>query len=144
MKEFNLLITGRLTPGALTMNVINPATGEAFAASPRADAKQLDAAVQAAKAAFPAWSRLDVAARRAKIMAIADGVEGRLDELARLLTAEQGKPLRDAMGEIGGAAAILRGLAALELPEKGLLEDAKEKIIENRAPLADGAPNDTV
>jgi len=135
MKEFNLLINGRPTPGALTMNVINPATGEAFAVSPRADAKQLDAAVQAAKAAFPAWSRLNVAARRAKIMAIADGVEGRLDELARLLTAEQGKPLRDAMGEIGGAAAILRVLASLELPNKVLLDDAKEKIIEHRTPL---------
>ena len=79
MKEFNLLINGRLIPGALTMNVINPATGEAFASSPRADAEQLDAAVQAAKAAFPAWSRLNVAARRAKIMAIADGIEGRGD-----------------------------------------------------------------
>src|ERR1700730_13592503 len=134
MQEFNLLINRRLTPGALTMNVINPATGEAFAASPRADAKQLDAAVQAAKAAFPAWSRLNVAARRAKIMAIADGVEGRLDELARLLTAEQGKPLRDAMGEIGGAAAILRVLASLDLPNKVLLDDAKEKIIEQRTP----------
>jgi acyl-CoA reductase-like NAD-dependent aldehyde dehydrogenase len=135
MKEFNLLINGRLIPGALTMNVINPATGEAFAASPRADAKQLDAAVQAAKAAFPAWSKLNVAARRAKIMAIADGVEGRLEELARLLTAEQGKPLRDAMGEIGGAAAILRILASLDLPNKVLLDDAKEKIIEHRTPL---------
>jgi acyl-CoA reductase-like NAD-dependent aldehyde dehydrogenase len=91
--------------------------------------------VQAAKTAFPAWSRLNVAARRAKIMAIADGVEGRLDELARLLTAEQGKPLRDAMGEIGGAAAILRVLASLELPNKVLLDDAKEKIIEHRTPL---------
>lgn len=135
MKEFHLLINGRLTPGALMMNVINPATGEAFAASPRADAKQLDAAVQAAKAAFPAWSRLNVAARRAKIMAIADGVEARLDELARLLTAEQGKPLGDAMGEIGGAAAILRVLASLDLPNKVLLDDAKEKIIEHRTPL---------
>ena len=135
MKEFNLLINGRLTPGALTMNVVNPATGEAFAASPRADAKQLDAAVQAARTAFPAWSKLSVAARRAKIMAIADGVEGRLEELARLLTAEQGKPLRDAMGEVGGAAAILRILASLDLPDKVLLDDAKEKIIEHRTPL---------
>ncbi len=142
MKEFNLLINGRLTPGALTMNVVNPATGEAFAASPRADAKQLDAAVQAAKAAFPAWSRLNVAARRAKIMAIADGIEGRLDELARLLTAEQGKPLRDAMGEVGGAAAILRVLASLELPNKVLLDDAKEKIIEHRTHLGVVACNE--
>ena len=84
MKEFNLLINGRFTPGALTMDVINPATGKVLAISPRADAKQLDTAVQAAKAAFPAWSRLSVATRRAKIMAIADGVEARLDELARL------------------------------------------------------------
>jgi acyl-CoA reductase-like NAD-dependent aldehyde dehydrogenase len=135
MKEFNLLINGRFTPGALTMDVINPATGAVFARSPRADAKQLDAAVQAAKAAFPAWSRLSVATRRAKIMAIADGVEARLDELARLLTAEQGKPLRDAMGEVGGAAAVLRILAALDLPDKVLLDDAKEKIIEHRTPL---------
>src|SRR5882724_4864416 len=126
MKEFHLLINGRLTPGALTMNVVNPATGEAFAASPRADAKQLDAAVQAAKAAFPAWSRLNVAARRAKIMAIADGIESRLDELARLLTAEQGKPLGDAMGEIGGAAAILRILAGFDLPAKIHLDNDKE------------------
>jgi acyl-CoA reductase-like NAD-dependent aldehyde dehydrogenase len=135
MKEFNLLINGRLIPGALTMNVVNPATGEAFATSPRADAKQLDAAVQAAKSAFPAWSRLTISARRAKILAIADGVEGRLDELGRLLTAEQGKPLRDAIGEIGGAAAILRVLASLDLPNKVLLDDAKEKIIEHRTPL---------
>jgi acyl-CoA reductase-like NAD-dependent aldehyde dehydrogenase len=135
MKEFNLLINGRFTPGALTMDVINPATGKVLAISPRADAKQLDTAVQAAKAAFPAWSRLSVATRRAKIMAIADGVEARLDELARLLTAEQGKPLREAMGEIGGAAAVLRILAALDLPDKVLLNDAKEKIIEHRTPL---------
>jgi acyl-CoA reductase-like NAD-dependent aldehyde dehydrogenase len=135
MKEFNLLINGRLIPGALTMDVINPATGQVLATCPRADAKQVDTAVQAAKSAFPAWAKQSVAARRAKIMAIADGLEARLDEFARLLTAEQGKPLRDAMGEIGGSAAILRILASLELPSKVLLDDAKEKIIEHRTPL---------
>jgi acyl-CoA reductase-like NAD-dependent aldehyde dehydrogenase len=96
MKEFNLMINGRLTPGALSMDVINPATGEVLTTCPRADAKQLDIAVQAAKAAFPAWAKHSVSARRAKIMAIADGLEARMDELARLLTAEQGKPLREA------------------------------------------------
>jgi acyl-CoA reductase-like NAD-dependent aldehyde dehydrogenase len=135
MKEFSLLINGRLIPGALTMEVINPATGQVLATCPRADATQVDTAVQAAKAAFPAWAKQSIAARRAKIMAIADGLEARLDELARLLTAEQGKPLRDAMGEIGGSAAILRILASLELPSKVLLDDAKEKIIAHRTPL---------
>jgi acyl-CoA reductase-like NAD-dependent aldehyde dehydrogenase len=135
MKPFHLIINGRAVPGALTMDVINPATGETLTTCPRADAKQLDMAIQAAKTAFPAWSKLSVTARRAKIMAIADGVEARMDELARLLTAEQGKPLREAMGEIGGSAAILRMLVALDLPPRVLKEDAKEKIIEHRTPL---------
>jgi acyl-CoA reductase-like NAD-dependent aldehyde dehydrogenase len=133
--EFNLLINGRLTPGALGMDVINPATGEAFATSPRADARQVDAAVQAARAAFPAWSRLGVETRRAKLMAIADGIERQLGELARLLTAEQGKPLPEAMGEIGGSAAILRILAGLDLPPKVRLDNEREKIVEHRTPL---------
>ena len=135
MKEFNLLINGRSTPGALSMDVINPATGEVLTTCPRADAKQLDNAVQAAKAAFPAWAKQSVSVRRAKIMAIADGLEARMEELARLLTAEQGKPLREAMGEIGGSAAILRILAGLDLPAKILLDNDKEKIVEHRTPL---------
>jgi acyl-CoA reductase-like NAD-dependent aldehyde dehydrogenase len=135
MNEFHMIINGRAVPGAQTMNVINPATGEVLTSCPRADARQLDDAVQAAKAAFPAWSRQSTAARRAKIMAIADALEARTDELARLLTAEQGKPLKEAMGEIGGSAAILRILGALDLPSKILKEDAKEKIVEHRTPL---------
>ena len=135
MKPFHLIINGRSVPGALTMDVINPATGDVLTQCPRADAKQLDMAVQAAKAAFPAWSKLSVDARRAKIMAIADGLEARIDEFARLLTAEQGKPLREAMGEVAGSAAILRILAGLDLPTKVLLDNDKEKIIEHRTPL---------
>src|ERR1700677_803768 len=135
MNAFNMIINGRAVAGAQTMNIINPATGEVLTTCPRADAAQLDAAVQAAKAAFPAWSRQSTAARRAKIMAIADALEARTDEFARLLTAEQGKPLKEAMGEIGGSAAILRILGALDLPSKILKEDAKEKIIEHRTPL---------
>ncbi len=135
MKPFHLIINGHTVPGALTMDVINPATGDVLTTCPRADAKQLDQAVQAAKAAFPAWAKLTMSARRAKIMAIAEALEARIVELAQLLTAEQGKPLREAMGEIGGSAAILRILAGLDLPPKVLMEDAKEKIIEHRTPL---------
>jgi acyl-CoA reductase-like NAD-dependent aldehyde dehydrogenase len=135
MKPFQMIINGRSVPGALTMDVINPATGEVLTTCPRADAKQLELAVQSAKAAFPAWAKLGIAARRAKIMAIADSLEARIDELARLLTAEQGKPLREAMAEIGGSAYILRILAGLDLAPKVLKEDAKEKIVEHRTPL---------
>jgi acyl-CoA reductase-like NAD-dependent aldehyde dehydrogenase len=133
--EFHLLIDGRLTPGATTMEVINPATGRSFATCPRADVKQLEAAVKAAKTAFPAWSRLGLEARRAKLMRIADALEARLGEFAELLTCEQGKPLAEATGEMQGAVMMIRLLGAMDLPSKVLREDAREKIIEHRTPL---------
>ena len=52
--QFRLLINGQLVAGASTFDVINPATEQVLATCPRADAAQLDAAVAAAKAAFPA------------------------------------------------------------------------------------------
>src|ERR1700722_6644568 len=51
--EFNLLINGRLVPGAATFDVINPATEDLLAVCPRADLNQLNQPVAAAKAAFP-------------------------------------------------------------------------------------------
>jgi len=135
MQAYNLLINGRLVPGASTLDVINPATGEVLAVAPRADAAQLDEAVAAAKAAFPAWAALTMAARREKLFAIADALEARMDEFARLLTAEQGKPFADAMGEVGGSVYMLRILGALDLPNKILREDETQKIIEHRTPL---------
>jgi acyl-CoA reductase-like NAD-dependent aldehyde dehydrogenase len=132
---FHLLIDGRLTPGATTMEVINPATGKVFATCPRADARQLAAAVKAAKAAFPAWARLGIEGRRARLMRIADSLEARLGEFAALLTAEQGKPLAEATGEMAGSVMMIRLLGAMDLPSKVLKEDAKEKIVEHRTPL---------
>ncbi len=135
MHAYHLLINGQLVPGASTMDVINPATGEVLAVAPRADAAQLDEAVAAAKAAFPAWAALTMAARREKLFAIADALEARIDEFARLLTAEQGKPFADAMGEVGGSVYMLRALGALDLPHKILREDETQKIVEHRTPL---------
>jgi acyl-CoA reductase-like NAD-dependent aldehyde dehydrogenase len=134
-QAFHLLIGGRLTPGATTMEVINPATGKVLATCPRADAKQLDAAVQAAKAAFPAWARLGIEARRAKLLRIADALEARLQEFAELVTAEQGKTITEANGEMAGSVMMIRLLAALDLPSRVLKEDAREKIVEHRTPL---------
>ena len=52
MREFKLLINGKLLSGAARLNVINPATEEVLAEAPRADRAQLDEAIAAAKAAF--------------------------------------------------------------------------------------------
>ncbi len=94
MKPFHLIINGRSVPGALAMDVINPATGDVLTSCPRADAKQLDTAAlgKRPRAAFPrGLSRASPPAGR-RVMTIADSLEARIDEFARLLTAEQGNP----------------------------------------------------
>src|SRR5262249_60273831 len=53
---FRLLIGGKLVEGTGTLDVINPATGRVLTTAPRADRGQLEQAVAAAKAAFPAWA----------------------------------------------------------------------------------------
>ena len=101
----------------------------------RADLRQVDAAVQAAKTAFPGWARLSLDARRQKLFAIADDMTKRSAELAQLLTAEQGKPLPHAEGEIAGSIAFTRALASFDLPTRVLHEDAAGKFLEHRTPL---------
>jgi acyl-CoA reductase-like NAD-dependent aldehyde dehydrogenase len=103
---YKLLINGKLVDGAKTLEVFNPATGGVLETCPRADEAQLDEAVAAAKATFPAWSALSFSERRVKLEAIADALEARTDEFARLLTQEQGKPIAQATGEVMGAVAL--------------------------------------
>jgi acyl-CoA reductase-like NAD-dependent aldehyde dehydrogenase len=132
---YKLLIDGHLVDGALSLDVINPATGDVLDVCPRADEAQLNAAVAAAKAAFPAWSALPQSARRAKLEALADALEARVPEFARLLTQEQGKPSPQALGEVGGAVFGLRAFAAMETGSKTLRETESERIVEQRTPL---------
>ncbi|MBN9555928.1 MAG: aldehyde dehydrogenase family protein [Alphaproteobacteria bacterium] len=135
MSPYKLLIGGRMADGDLTMDVVNPATEEVLAKAPRASKAQLDEAVAAAKAAFPAWSTTSIATRKAALTAIADVMEKNAGELARILTQEQGKPLADATGEVYGAAAFFRYFTALDLPVK-VLDDSKDRRVEmHRKPL---------
>jgi acyl-CoA reductase-like NAD-dependent aldehyde dehydrogenase len=132
---FRLLIGGRLVPGASTMDVINPATGKSFVQCPRADQAQLDEAVAAAKAAFPAWSRKSWDERRKLLLALADALVKHQDEFARLMTLEQGKPLAHAAYEIGGAIAMIKAFTEMKLEPRLLREDATQKIVQLRVPL---------
>src|SRR5581483_5395716 len=79
-------------------------TGE-YAASDEAD---VEAAVAAAHDAFPAWASLPMATRSSYLLAAATSLERRVDEIASDMTAEMGKPLREARGETLRAAQILR------------------------------------
>jgi len=109
--DFRLVIGGRLVEGASTFDVINPATERVLAKCPRADLAQLNQAVAAAKAAFPAWSATPLEDRRRLILRLADALSARADEFARLLTQEQGKPLAEAKGEVLAGATIIEWFA---------------------------------
>ena len=135
MSEFKLLIDGQLVDGDAVMDVINPATEEPVASCARASKAQLDQAVAAAKAAFPAWSKTSLDERRKALVAMADAIQANIPELARLLVQEQGKPLDAAMGEVFGASAFFRYFASLDLPAKTVQDDASGRVEIRRRPL---------
>src|SRR6476659_9433328 len=70
---------------------VNPATEEVIAQIPDSDERDVDDAVAAAKAAFPAWSRTPAAERSRLLLKLADLIEQNLDELARMESIDNGK-----------------------------------------------------
>ena len=72
---------------------INPATAEVIAKIPNSDEHDIDDAVRAGKAAFPAWSRTPAAERSNLLLTLADRIEQNLDELARYESIDNGKTL---------------------------------------------------
>jgi len=133
--EFKLLIDGDLVDGADRLPVINPATGEPFATCARADAAQLERAVAAAKRAFPKWRDGGQPRRQALLHKLADAMEARFDDFARLLTQEQGKPLAQAQFEVGGSIAAFRHFGAQVLQPETLVDEPDSLVIEHYSPL---------
>src|SRR5256885_17009620 len=92
----------------MTLEVINPATEKAIAHLDRAAAAETVLAGPAAKAAFPAWRAVKPADRARLLRRVASLVEQHGEELARLETANAGKPLGDSRWEMGMVAEIGR------------------------------------
>ncbi len=133
--RFDMLIGGRLVAGGRTLEVVNPATGAPFATCACAVGDEIDAAVEAAARAFPGWAATPLAERQGVLVAMAEVIEHNLEELARLVTLEQGKPLADARAEVGGAAYFLRHYAAVEMAVE-VIEDSERRSVElHRTPL---------
>ncbi|MFC9481076.1 aldehyde dehydrogenase family protein [Streptomyces griseus] len=83
----------RPAAGQDTIAVVNPADEQVIAHVPAGTAEDVDAAVRAARAAFPAWAATPPAERAARLTALADALAARKDELAATITAELGSPL---------------------------------------------------
>ena len=129
--DYRMLVNGELVGGSATLDVVNPATEEVIASVPDATQADLDAAVNAARAAFPGWSATPIAERKAKLTALGQAVMANADPLMRLLTREQGKPHAEAQGEVMGAGYWLMAAAGLDLPVT-VNEDSEERYSETR------------
>jgi succinate-semialdehyde dehydrogenase/glutarate-semialdehyde dehydrogenase len=87
--------------------VTNPANGEVLGYVPRMGADETHRAIAAAERALPAWRALTAKARAAKLQAWFREILAHQEDLARIMTAEQGKPLAESRGEIAFAAAYV-------------------------------------
>jgi aldehyde dehydrogenase (NAD+) len=107
-----LFINGQWRPSVSgkTFATINPANGSLLAHVAEGDAADIDLAVQAARQALDTgpWSSMDAADRGRLLLRLADLVESRSGELARLESLNSGKLLKDATGDVQGAANTLR------------------------------------
>ncbi len=127
---FYLTIAGKLVEAKKTFDVINPSTGKVFAKAPAASAEQLDDAIAAAKAAFKDWSALSYDARQVYLNSYADALQENRDDLVRLLTLEQGKPLETmAAPEVDQAISYIRQIANRRVPVE-IVEENDSHIVE--------------
>ncbi|WP_374525595.1 NAD-dependent succinate-semialdehyde dehydrogenase [Sphingopyxis sp.] len=104
-------IGGHWTASDRRLAVTNPATGALIAGVADTTPADTRAAIDAAAAAMPAWAATPAKARAAILRRWFDLIMANQEDLARLMTAEQGKPLAESRGEIGYAASFIEWFA---------------------------------
>jgi acyl-CoA reductase-like NAD-dependent aldehyde dehydrogenase len=136
-QKYSMTIGGRSVGADRYHDIKNPANGAVVGQCPDGTTEHLEQAVSAAEAAFRSWRNVDDAKRSAACHAIAKVVADNAPELAKLLTLEQGKPLKGLGSEfeLGGCSAWAGYTAGLSLPPKVLENSAKSHIEMQRAPI---------
>ena len=129
-----MLIDGSLVAGTGGFDVLNPADETVLGIAPECSQADLDRAVHAAQAAFRRWRR-DLDERRNVLRRSAAVLRENADELARLLTLEQGKPLGKAKGEIGGSAHWFEYTAELAFPSQAIEVPGQRSVEVHHRPL---------
>ncbi|MDN3517523.1 aldehyde dehydrogenase family protein [Aquisalimonas lutea] len=117
--------------------VTNPSDGSIVGYAPNTTDSELDRAVAAAGAAFTNWSQRSDASLQEACKAVAAVINEHSEELARLVTAEQGKPLNGpgSRWEVGAAAAWAEHTAGLTLPPRIIQDDDEGRVELHRRPL---------
>ncbi|HET7561359.1 MAG TPA: aldehyde dehydrogenase [Rhodanobacteraceae bacterium] len=124
------LIDGELRApaGAAYLDVYEPATGKVYARCPDSDADDVEAAVQAAQRAAPAWAALPNAERARHLHRLADAIEARLDELAGEESRDNGKPVK-----LARSVDIPRAVSNLRFFAEAITQWSSEAHIDARA-----------
>jgi malonate-semialdehyde dehydrogenase (acetylating)/methylmalonate-semialdehyde dehydrogenase len=112
-----------------TLDVTNPATGEALARVPLSSAADLDAAVRAAREALPKWRAVSTIGRARKLFELRERLVARQEELARSVTTEMGKTIDDARAEVARMIEMVEAACAVPTTMQGrILEDVSRNI----------------
>ena len=112
-KSIGHLINGKRVAGTSgqTGPIFNPATGEQTGEVAFASASELQAAVDAARDAQPAWANTSIVRRARTMFKLKSLIEANMDELAEMVTSEHGKTLDDAKGSITRGLEVVEGNA---------------------------------
>ncbi len=129
--DYQMTIDGRGVTSETSIAVINPATGQAFAEAPDCSADQLEQAVASARKAFKTWRQTPIEERQAAVAKAGALLIEHADDISRLFTREQGRPVGGAKGEIVGAGKWMQNVAKMS-PPVHVSEDTATSFIETR------------
>jgi len=121
MNNDRMYIGGSWVSAPETREVLNPATEEVMGVVPEAEGEHVEQALEAARGAQRAWARRSGIQRGEVLRAIANGIRANLEPLAQLVTAEQGKTIGEARGEISATAGFFDYFAGYERGQVGEL-----------------------
>src|SRR3954467_7406981 len=129
MESYDALLAAITPQSGPSRTIFDPATGEAVGQAPVHTVEDLEAAIETAVAVQPAWAALGHDARPAALLRAADAVERSAEELAQLLSREQGKPLNgpNARFEVGACVAWLRSAATTPLDPEVVVDDGETR-----------------
>jgi acyl-CoA reductase-like NAD-dependent aldehyde dehydrogenase len=127
-RAFTHTIDGKGESSPKSFDVINPALDEPFAKCPDATKEQLDRAVQAARRAFKNWSKLSFGERREYLHKMSKALAEKANDIAVVLTKEQGKPLSNAQFEMNIAAHEFEAFSDIEVKNETLRVDKTHRV----------------
>lgn len=137
MKNYTFTINGESIASPQVFEVKNPATGELLGYAPISAQSQVDAAVNAAKAAQPLWAAKSEEERKAILMQVAEVLTDNTDYLAKWITQEQGKPMAGpgSVFEMQACVGWTQVPASLDLPIEVVFEDDSRRDEMHRKPI---------